>query len=407
MTHLRQLIPHPVWKLGGAAYRRVAGAFASPERSKWLPLDSRVFGPPRHWSHTPEYCRDHGAEWCEIVPAGIAQRQAPYCVNYPAAEMLRMVAPVLPAAGVARLPNARVISPQGWIVAEGDTYLPDHSWYGYAVGSCPIYLHDSLEPTARLSGVTLSLCSEWSANYGHMLFDALSRVSLFERSGYDWNDVSHVLVPDLSSNGRKSAAQLCGIPPEKMVALSGLSIVECEELIAPTFPGVRCNTPTWVGEFWRSKSPRIQRRGRRLFLSRRGSRRTLIDESALAPVLDAAGFETIVPGDNSIRDLLPQADMIAGPHGAALADVMFCNPGAVLIELTPPGHIEPYYYTAADSAGMSYFSILGTYPDGQCSDGNADNFSVAPELLKQTIAAAETMLRPRDQPHSITTPPAA
>ena len=394
MTDLRTLVPRPLWKLGGAAYRRVAGTFATPERSKWLPLDSRVFGPPRRWSHTPEYCSGHGSEWREVVPAGVAARRAPHCVNYRAAEMLELVATVMPAAGVARLRNARVVSPQGWIVAEGDTYLPDHSWYGYRAGSCPIYLHDSLAPTARLPGVTLSLCTDWSGNYGHMLFDALPRVSLFERSGYTWDDVSHVLVPDLSSDGRKSAAQLCGIPPEKMVPLSTFSIVECEQLIAPTFPGLRCNSPTWVGEFWRSKSPHVPQQGRRLFLSRRGSRRTLINEEALTPILDAAGFETIITGADSIRDLLPQAEIIIGPHGAALTDVMFCHPGSVLIELTPPGHIEPYYYTAADSAGMSYFSILGAYPNGQCGDGNVDDFAIAPEILRQTIAAAETILRP-------------
>jgi len=156
--------------------------------------------------------------------------------------------------------------------------------------------------------------------------------------------------------------------------------------------------PVWAGEFWRSKSPNIPQQGRRLFLSRRGSKRTLIDEEALTPILEAAGFETIVPGGDAIRDLLSQAEIIIGPHGAALTDVMFCHPGSVLIELTPPGHIEPYYYTAADSAGMSYFSILGTYPNGQCVDGNLDDFSIAPEVLRQTIAAAETMLRSRRDP---------
>lgn len=109
MTDLRALVPRPLWKLGGATYRRFAAAFATPERSKWLPLDSRVFGPPRYWSHTPEYCREHGGEWHEVVPAGVAERQMPHCVNYPAAEMLNMVATVLPAAGVARLPNARKV----------------------------------------------------------------------------------------------------------------------------------------------------------------------------------------------------------------------------------------------------------------------------------------------------------
>jgi capsular polysaccharide biosynthesis protein len=307
--------------------------------------------------------------------------------------MLKLVTTNVDASGTARLRNARVIGPRGWIVAEGDTYLPDHSWYRNAIDECPIYKRDALAVTERLGGVTLSLCTDWSANYGHVVFDAFSRVHLFDQAGYTWDDVSHVLIPELSSRGKQAMAERCGIPLDKAVTLGSSAVVECEELIAPTFPGVRRNTPPWVAEFWQKKAPNIEQKGRRLFISRRGSARTLINEDALAPVLAEFGFETIVSSDRVIGDRYPEAEIIIGPHGAALADILFCHPGSVLIELTPPGHIFPYYYTIADSVGMEYFSILGTYPSGDVGNTMTADFMVSPEELRATILSAEAVLR--------------
>ena len=388
----RHVLPRPLRGFLGDAYHCVAPIFANSKRSKWLPLDSRVFGPPRRWSHTGEYCHARDFDWREVVAAAAVARKPPRCVNYASAAMLKLVAAELPAAGIARIRNARVVSPHGWVIAEDDTYLPDHSWHGYDVNACPIYNWYGLEATARLPGVTLNLVTDWSENYGHLLFDALPRVYLFEQAGYSWDDISHVLVPDMTSDGRRSAAELCGIPIDKMLPLSSFSVVECEELIVPTFPGVRCNSPRWVGEFWRSKSPPIPQQRRRIFLSRRGSRRTLTNESDLITVLEAFGFEIVVPSNAAIRNILPQAEIIVGAHGAALADVLFCNRDSVLVELTPPGHIEPYYYTAAESAGMSYFSILGTYPDDRHHDANLANFSILAKTLSDTLKEAEAAL---------------
>lgn len=308
--------------------------------------------------------------------------------------MLRLVATHLPAAGVARLRHTRVVGSTGWIVGERDTYLPDHSWYGEVIGECPIYSRHSVRPTARLGGVTLSLCSDWDANYGHVIFDALPRLHLFEKAGYTWDDVSQILVPALGSDGMRDVAELCQFPKEKLVALNNFPVLECEELIAPTFPSVRRNCALWVPQFWQSKEPRSASRGRRLFISRRGSKRTLQNEDELAPVLEEFGFETVVSTEKSIRHSFSEAEIIIGPHGAALADIVFCNPGSVLIELTPPGHIFPYYYTAADSAGLEYFSLLGEYRTEPTNPMAAD-FTVSQEILRNTIASAEIALRER------------
>lgn len=69
------LPPSPLRRLGGAMHRMVAPFFANSKRSKWLPLDSRSFGPPRRRSHTPEYCRARGFERREVFAAGTLARR--------------------------------------------------------------------------------------------------------------------------------------------------------------------------------------------------------------------------------------------------------------------------------------------------------------------------------------------
>jgi capsular polysaccharide biosynthesis protein len=307
--------------------------------------------------------------------------------------MLKLVAPGVAAAGVAMLRNARVVGPQGWVVAKGDTFLPDHSWYRDAVAECPIFKRGDLAVTERLSGVTLNLCTDWCTNYGHVVFDALARVDLFERSGYSWDDVTQVLVPDLSTSGKRAMAERCGIPLDKAVTLHADAVVSCDELIAPTFPGTRRNTPPWVAEFWQKLAPRSEQRGRRLYISRRGSARSVLNEEELAPVLHEFGFETIVSSEDAIADRYPEAEIVIGPHGAALTDILFCRPGSVLIELTPPGHVFPYYYTIADSVGMEYFSVLGRYPHADVENTMIADFRVSPQDLRTSIQSAELVLR--------------
>ena len=118
-----------------------------------------------------------------------------------------------------------------------------------------------------------------------------------------------------------------------------------------------------------------------------------MNEDELAPVLREFGFETIVSSDGMIGDLFPEAEIVIGPHGAALADILFCRRGSALIELTPPGHIFPYFYTIADSAGMEYFSILGRYQQTEVGNTMKADFMVSPEQLRSAILSAEAAVR--------------
>ncbi len=79
---------------------------------------------------------------------------------------------------------------------------------------------------------------------------------------------------------------------------------------------------------------------RRLYLSRADSKtRQVQNEAALVAALARFGFETIVPGAMTYEAQLAAfraASHIVAPHGAALAHIVLCPPGARVLELFHP-----------------------------------------------------------------------
>lgn len=79
----------------------------------------------------------------------------------------------------------------------------------------------------------------------------------------------------------------------------------------------------------------------RIYVSRRGSSRSLPHEAELESLLKAQGFHIArleeLPWPEQIA-LFRNATVVVGPHGAGLANLVFTAPGATLIELTNGSH---------------------------------------------------------------------
>jgi len=70
---------------------------------------------------------------------------------------------------------------------------------------------------------------------------------------------------------------------------------------------------------------------RRIFLARRGRRRAYNQDEVFA-VFEREGFVKIYPEDHGLAeqaDIFSNADMVAGPSGAAWANLVFCRRGAM------------------------------------------------------------------------------
>lgn len=125
--------------------------------------------------------------------------------------------------------------------------------------------------------------------------------------------------------------------------------------------------------------------GRRLFFSRGGSKiRRLLNEEVLWEFAKAHGFERFeARADNHAEQVrnFSDADIVIGVHGAGLGNLLFCKPGAKIIEIFPENFTKSTYLWLSKRIGLDYDFIVG-------GPGNYDQaFSLDENAFRQKLEA--------------------
>jgi hypothetical protein len=97
-------------------------------------------------------------------------------------------------------------------------------------------------------------------------------------------------------------------------------------------------------------------RARRLYIKRRGARR-VGNLQQVEGFLTYHGFETVrleemTPAEQI--DLFAAASFVIAPHGGGLANLLFCAPGARVLEFSPDFAFRPQYWLMAEKLGLNY-----------------------------------------------------
>jgi hypothetical protein len=94
----------------------------------------------------------------------------------------------------------------------------------------------------------------------------------------------------------------------------------------------------------------------RIYIERRRLREVAANP-ALAQFLAAQGFTSVVledlPPAAQIR-LFLHAEMVVAPHGAGLANLLFCPPGTRVLEIAPDTEFRPFFWMIAEKLGFAY-----------------------------------------------------
>lgn len=97
---------------------------------------------------------------------------------------------------------------------------------------------------------------------------------------------------------------------------------------------------------------------RRLYISRRdAANRQIKNEDEVCAQLQHRGFEVITMSELKPVDqaaLFSSAEVIVGAHGAAFANLAFCQEGTQVIEVFREGHFAPCFARIAQSAQLGY-----------------------------------------------------
>jgi capsular polysaccharide biosynthesis protein len=106
-------------------------------------------------------------------------------------------------------------------------------------------------------------------------------------------------------------------------------------------------------------------RNRRLLVARKGPTRKIHNIEQVQAFLSRYHFETVYLEGMSMPDqilLFQSAHFIISPHGAGLANLLFCEPGTKVIELMPVVEMRPFFWLISDKLdlvhGMQFCPVV-------------------------------------------------
>jgi hypothetical protein len=301
----------------------------------------------------------------------------------------------VPARYVLEVAGGRITGDFGATVTPG--HVLDYQTSGYfGISSWrehPLFLKPTLGRIERVPGTVLSLTTRGTAtNYYHFLYDALGRYAIFEEALPD-EAVDAVVVPHrLSFQG--ALLELAGVRARLIEPANGVTVA-AERLLVPSTPNQDLAAPPWVVAWLRRRllPTTTAQPARRLYLTRgdQPNTRRFVQEEELWPWLERHGFLRIDPGKFPVQeqiDLFRSAEVVVGPHGAALTNITFCRPGTSVLELFAPSYVhQGLSAIAAAVGGIDYRYLVGDgdHRPGRRMEGNYADVSIPVRRVQEAV----------------------
>ena len=282
-------------------------------------------------------------------------------------ERLLCVTPLeTPRTWVCELPNALVAGPTGLVLTDHREILLQSLLRG-GVSAAKVALVGhvaALDDAPLIEGPVVSLLSFYTvtANYAHWLQDCLPRLALL-----DADAPCRVLVGPDPQPFQLECLELLGFGPDRVVRMRGPAVrVERLLLSSPSTRGTHPAPHALLEIAGRLRAAcgvdaRVDP-GRRVYASRAGSRRVVNEEQELWPVLQRQGFEPVRCSRLSFAEqvrLFAGLEVIVGPHGADLHNVIFSAPDAELVELFSHRYLFLNVLRTAAFTGQRHWHLIG------------------------------------------------
>lgn len=243
----------------------------------------------------------------------------------------------------------------------------------------------------RLGVLSFSVCG---MNFFHFLVECLPKLRLFEEAGID---IDRYYAP-YHSRYAKQLLQLFGVGSDRVIPeangqhVLADQVVGCSPIDFPRreacqflFNRMACQPWAKVGSG----------QGKRIYVSRaKAGWRKVLNEDELLAMLNRHGFRRYFLEDLSVQQqiqLFQQAEMIVGPHGAGLANVVFAPPGAKVIEIGTVYRPFGYFHRLCTQCGHDLVWFIGQAKQGTKKEESHIVVDVAQfedSLLRQTSPAA-------------------
>lgn len=260
-----------------------------------------------------------------------------------------------------RFRQPQITGREGYLVTAAGALF----WEVSRVFTLPPHLHPVFSRLVRcereiLDGNTAVLAQIGQDSYFHWLFEILPKFKLLADAGAAFDR----LLVSVRHPFQRDTLGLAGFGGFPCITPADERIYCCEQALAisktRTVSAWRCD---YLREIFAPVTAGVRPAGRRIYISRnRTGRRRVRNETEVLALLARYGFELVDPEALSVFDqarLFAGVDWIVAPHGGALSNIVFCRPGATLVELHAPGYVNCCYWEIASLVGLRYWHLLG------------------------------------------------
>lgn len=283
---------------------------------------------------------------------------------------------------IASLPGGRVFGSGVVLSPDGCSLARDVSTdFGKRFDEHWLLAHTQIRPPVQVPGTTAVIAITLGENYCHWLLEELPRLLMLAKQ----ENVS--LIAHDKASFIQDALKLGGWAG-RVITARRYSHFQCEHLLVPSLIGRSgCATPEVVRLVTEFTKP-LRERGRgpseRIYITReKAERRRVSNEAALWSHLEACGFVKVCLEELSWTEQInafAHAKVIVAPHGAGLANLVFCQPGARVIELFNRSYVNPCFWRLASVVGLDYRPLIRGEGEGLAYDLKAKRHDILTDI---------------------------
>ena len=241
----------------------------------------------------------------------------------------------------------------------------------------------------RIESEALWITDYWSTGYFHWLADALTRLFVV----HDRVPELLLILPGKYREFEFVESTLKAFGVTNIDFIDSNEVLECRSLLLPshTAPSGHFNAEAIRGVRNVLLSAYGSTDGNeRLYITRsRATKRRILNEDALKPILNEFGFQTICTEELSFAEqvrICSRARYLVSNHGAGLTNMLFMRDGGSVLELRHQSDcINNCYFTLASALDLNYH-YQTCAAKNRIADPHEADLVVDPNELKRNLA---------------------
>ena len=249
----------------------------------------------------------------------------------------------------------------------------------------------------KINGTVFNLTQGGSGNnYFHFIFDIIPKIYLLNKN-FPIESVDYFYVPEIKS-WQKEIYSIFNINVKKLIDSKKYRHIEADLIIAVSHPwyfkedfqSETKNIPEWIIKHNRNRFLPLEKKfnnNTKVFLDRSSSKYNhcqIKNNNEVTDFFKKKGFTIYNPEKLGFQEqiyLFNQASIVAGAHGAAFTNIVFCKPSAKIIEIIPKSHPSKKCERISEILKLNYFRIETT--DNNLNKNFPNNIFLTEKNLKE------------------------